>query len=586
MFVVIVSEKGGSAERHEFQQNEVTIGRVQGNDIILGKGNVSKRHSRLVLKDGRFIVVDLKSTNGTYVNGRKVTSPLVVKPGDKIYIGDFTLTLEGGAGTQNQVPARSSSDESAPLSPGSNVALRSVDAEPSNVAPGTAPQHAIAPTPFPGIPVPGAKTSSAPPHTQESPRPVQPKTWEPPVRAERDASRSAPARAPETSPRAPTRHTSAFESIANIVGDRNLRAVLARLENDMDVYDYSVESMRDPGRWTEAERAAEKVVRQLTSDGLIDDADHGTLAAAAVREAVGLGVLEPLLADERVREILVAGPASVSVDYGQGQEPAASAFSDGRMLATVVRRLAAQAGLELDRDASSVEFVMPSGAHVTVILPPLAVSGPVVEIRRVHAPMTLDELVQSHALSNDSRAAIVRAVHSRRTVAVVGPSGSGVTTLLAAIASAMPAEDRIVVASSLPDLQIARANVVTLASGLGDGGHPFTEVISRAARLRSDRLLLDGIGADEIRVALGRIAGRAGGDVVGVRARAGLSSLDTLRRLLELGGASATEAEILLAESVGVIVELDGDHGLRRVRRVSELRVGAGGKVEAVDAPS
>src|SRR5690606_41057446 len=94
MFAVVITEKGGAQRREQFDQSEITVGRVQGNDVILGKGNVSKRHSRIVLKDGRFIVVDLKSTNGTYVNGRKITSPLVVKPGDKIYIGDFIITLD------------------------------------------------------------------------------------------------------------------------------------------------------------------------------------------------------------------------------------------------------------------------------------------------------------------------------------------------------------------------------------------------------------------------------------------------------------------------------------------------------------
>src|SRR5690242_23969 len=95
MFAITISEKGGDTKRLEFDKPEVTIGRVPGNDVVLPKGNVSKRHSRIVLKDNRFIVVDLKSTNGTYVNGRKITSPLVVKEGDKIYVGDFVLTLEG-----------------------------------------------------------------------------------------------------------------------------------------------------------------------------------------------------------------------------------------------------------------------------------------------------------------------------------------------------------------------------------------------------------------------------------------------------------------------------------------------------------
>src|SRR5512144_763373 len=97
MFTIIIQEKGGEQRRMVFNKPEVTIGRVQGNDIVLPKGNVSKRHARIVLKDGKFIIVDLKSTNGTYVNGRKITSPLVVKDSDKIYIGDFIVGVEEAA---------------------------------------------------------------------------------------------------------------------------------------------------------------------------------------------------------------------------------------------------------------------------------------------------------------------------------------------------------------------------------------------------------------------------------------------------------------------------------------------------------
>src|SRR5207302_115698 len=110
MFTIIIQEKGGEQRRMVFNKPEVTIGRVQGNDIVLPKGNVSKRHARIVLKDGKFIIVDLKSTNGTYVNGRKITSPLVVKGSDKIYIGDFILSIEelaAGAGVSPTATAPS-----------------------------------------------------------------------------------------------------------------------------------------------------------------------------------------------------------------------------------------------------------------------------------------------------------------------------------------------------------------------------------------------------------------------------------------------------------------------------------------------
>src|SRR6185295_17436758 len=148
MFAIVVNEKGGEQKRLEFDKPEVTIGRVQGNDIILPKGNVSKRHSRIVLKDGKFIIVDLKSTNGTYVNGRKITSPLVVKSSDKIYIGDFILTLEEGAagmsaGAGAMPSAQGNDGQQAPAPP----PYRSVTAPPRSV--GDASPGGAGPSPMP-----------------------------------------------------------------------------------------------------------------------------------------------------------------------------------------------------------------------------------------------------------------------------------------------------------------------------------------------------------------------------------------------------------------------------------------------------
>ena len=96
MFSIIISEKGGAERKETFDKNEINVGRVQGNDLMLPKGNVSKHHARLLFRDGRFIVTDLKSTNGTYVNGRKIAQATIVREGDKIYIGDFILRIDGG----------------------------------------------------------------------------------------------------------------------------------------------------------------------------------------------------------------------------------------------------------------------------------------------------------------------------------------------------------------------------------------------------------------------------------------------------------------------------------------------------------
>src|SRR5271154_5990468 len=117
MFTIIISEKGGAERREAFDKNEINVGRVQGNDLMLPKGNVSKHHARLLFRDGRFIVTDLKSTNGTYVNGRKITQATIVREGDKIYVGDFVLRLETGQGLAAPPPEAPGDDPSSHVSP-------------------------------------------------------------------------------------------------------------------------------------------------------------------------------------------------------------------------------------------------------------------------------------------------------------------------------------------------------------------------------------------------------------------------------------------------------------------------------------
>jgi RNA polymerase sigma factor (sigma-70 family) len=96
LWTFVITASGGQQRRLELDKPEVNVGRARGNDIILPAGNVSKRHARFVLKDGKVIIVDLRSSNGTFVNGRKITTPLVIKETDRIHIGDFILHVEPG----------------------------------------------------------------------------------------------------------------------------------------------------------------------------------------------------------------------------------------------------------------------------------------------------------------------------------------------------------------------------------------------------------------------------------------------------------------------------------------------------------
>lgn len=166
MFAIIISEKGGAERREAFDKNEINVGRVQGNDLMLPKGNVSKHHARLLFRDGRFIVTDLKSTNGTYVNGRKIAQATIVREGDKIYIGDFVLRLETNSAVGASAPP--------PADPGATAASPGLSppAPEDEIKTGARdPLGTGAPRPPAPLPNPPAVTLKAPTHPPNAPLP-------------------------------------------------------------------------------------------------------------------------------------------------------------------------------------------------------------------------------------------------------------------------------------------------------------------------------------------------------------------------------------------------------------------------------
>ena len=166
MFAIIISEKGGAERRESFDKNEINVGRVQGPDLMLPKGNVSKHHARLLFRDGRFIVTDLKSTNGTYVNGRKIAQATIVREGDKIYVGDFVLRLETtGAQAAPVLEATAAGEEE------SIRTLARDNAPPPRPVNNPPAVTLKAPTHPPGAPMPRAQVSNvsnAPPQVLQS----------------------------------------------------------------------------------------------------------------------------------------------------------------------------------------------------------------------------------------------------------------------------------------------------------------------------------------------------------------------------------------------------------------------------------
>lgn len=194
-FTIIVGDSGGKRQRLAFKKAEVTIGRLEENDIVLSGSNVSQRHSRIILRSGKCVLTDLKSADGTYVNGRKITGALVIKGSDKIHIGDFVLNVEGpdssvvaGSVMPNMAPAAGADEppmledigvqldfgESAfegILESGSEVLIEDV---PFEIEDATAPNGASRRTMKPPSPTPSWESAPAPEATPATQRVVSP----------------------------------------------------------------------------------------------------------------------------------------------------------------------------------------------------------------------------------------------------------------------------------------------------------------------------------------------------------------------------------------------------------------------------
>lgn len=300
------------------------------------------------------------------------------------------------------------------------------------------------------------------------------------------------------------------------------------------------------------------------------------LVEVAAPDPQALGPLAPLLEEPGVLEIVVEGSRGLLVDRGNGLVPAQGRFASATHAVRAVAQLFAQAGIALTSSPMQ-EACLPDGSHVSVVLPPVAVGGPLVEVRRVGRPAVAGEtLVAQGLLSNDMLATLRAAIAVRRNIVIVGPDDAGVPALLSALSQGQGqgGDDRVIAIESSPELTLNGAKVARFTAGSSS----FGALIAQASRLRADRVVIDGVRGAEAREALVALASRGGATLLGVRAVSHSAVLEHLEALASLGGGKDGVAA-LIGASVHVVVRMSrGADGTRRVESISEL--GTEGLVE------
>ncbi len=297
-------------------------------------------------------------------------------------------------------------------------------------------------------------------------------------------------------------------------------------------------------------------------------------------ELLGTGPLQPLLDDPTVTEIMVNGPAQVFVERSGVYEAADRCFDDAEHLTDVVGRMLAAVGRRLDADSPVIEVRMPDGSRVSAVLPPLAIDGPVLAIRKfAHDSFTAEDLISFGTLDERLAEFLSGCVRGRLNVLISGASGTGRTTLLNVLGAWIGDDERIVTVEDAAELHLPQPQVVRLETRApdvdGNGGVGLRELVRIALRLHADRVALSEVCGDEafeMLMAMG--AGHDGwmSTIYGCSPADALARFETLALLAAGSNAPVHAVRAQVSAAFDVVIHLVRlRDGTRRVMQIAEV---------------
>jgi pilus assembly protein CpaF len=248
-----------------------------------------------------------------------------------------------------------------------------------------------------------------------------------------------------------------------------------------------------------AERLRELLARDRV---VLAAADLDRLVEEVADDAVGLGPLEPLMRDPTVTEVIANGPASIYAERAGKLAPEPVRFRDAEHLRQVIERVVGAGGRRVDDASPMVDVRLADGSRVNAVLPPLALDGPLLTIRRFpKEPLAVSDLVDLGTITADQVGMLGAAVRGRVNIAVSGGTGTGKTTLLNALAAFIDPAERIVTVEDAAELRLPQHNVARLESRPpnveGRGEVTLRALVRNALRMRPDRIVVGEVRGGE-----------------------------------------------------------------------------------------
>ncbi|HEV7372384.1 CpaF family protein [Arenibaculum sp.] len=328
-----------------------------------------------------------------------------------------------------------------------------------------------------------------------------------------------------------------------------------------------------------AEIAGEK---RLQLNGM----EQRDLVTVLLNDMLGLGPLEPLLADETVTDIMVNGPRQVYVERRGKLEATGIVFRDDAHVMNVAQRIVSRVGRRVDESVPLADARLPDGSRVNIIIPPLAIDGPTISIRKFSKKkITIEVMERQNNLSPQMATVLRIACRARLNILISGGTGSGKTTLLNALSRMIDTGERVVTIEDAAELQLQQPHVVRLETRPpnleGEGEITQRELVRNALRMRPDRIILGEIRGGEALDMLQAMNTGHDGSMGTVHANNPREALTRLENMVAMTGvrlpSEAVRAQIAAAVNMVIQISRMRD-GVRRITRVTEV-VGREGDV-------
>jgi pilus assembly protein CpaF len=553
-------------------QGPVTIGRDPACHVVLPSPDVSRRHLSVEAAQGGLFIVTDSSANGTMVGNQRVRGTAVQVPAQTpMRVGPYVVRPIHAPGAQPM--AAPGAYGGANVAPYQQAPTAGYPAQ-STMGPGGGPQpmppSAFAPNPnYPPQAAPAQAAprgyGAPPPSGYAAPPQAPPAPPQPPP-----AARAEPSKVDPLNP-----YDISGTAMVPVEVRKRIHRML--LEN-LDLASLDRNKMDEKVMRPKVRTALRRIINELAAD-LPPGTDTAALIDEITDEALGLGALERLLADDLVSEIMVVDPYTIYCERRGKIGKTALRFTDDEAVRAVIERIVTPLGRRIDESTPLVDARLKDGSRVNAIIKPLAIKGSCITIRKfAKTPLTLQNLVGFGAMTDAMAKFVTRTVKARKNIVISGGTGSGKTTLLNVLSAAIPEDERIVTIEDAAELQLKQPHVVSLetrpANMEGRGEYTIRDLVKNALRMRPDRIIVGECRGGEALDMLQAMNTGHEGSMTTTHANSPREAISRIETLCLMAGLDLPARAIRdqIATSIDVILQQTRfSDGSRRVTSISEV---------------